>query len=166
MTDIAAFISARLGEAEAAAKACADYDGGLGWYDSPVRGSGDHTIRAAGSNVAVCRVRLDDGTGDEGVPRLLDADAVAEHIARHDPARVLREVAAGRLILAEHEHTDHVAVTWIGASGEKPSSTPWGCLTCHEDDGVIAPYGWCKTVRAVASAWSDHEQFAPSWAAL
>jgi hypothetical protein len=97
------FIAARLDEDEAAATACADNDGTLGWRDSPVQASlGDHTIRTAGSR-PVARIREADSRGDDDVPRILSPDAVAAHIARYDPARVLRRIEAGRRILARYE---------------------------------------------------------------
>jgi hypothetical protein len=96
------FLAARLDEDEAAARSCADNDGNLGWRDSPVQASlGDHTIRTTGSR-PVARIREADSRGDESVPRILSPDAVAAHITRHDPARVLREVEAKRAILAAH----------------------------------------------------------------
>ena len=80
---------------------------------------------------------------DEGWP--LASEAV--HIARHDPARVLRQCAALRLILTEHDRT------------------PGGhCSVCREFDyrrdydAVAWP---CPTVRAVASVWSDHPDYRP-----
>ena len=51
MDELIAFLEARLAEDEAAARACADYDGHLAWWDSRVAASGDHTIRTQGSRV-------------------------------------------------------------------------------------------------------------------
>lgn len=94
------FLTARLDEDEAAARACADNDGNLGWWDSPVRASpGDHTIRTTGSR-PVARIREADSRGDDSVPRILSPDAVAAHIVRSDPDRALREAAAKRARLA------------------------------------------------------------------
>jgi hypothetical protein len=64
------------------------------------------------------------------------------HIARHDPARVMREVAAKRAILAEHRQVER--------------DPQWGvvheCLSCH----VAFP---CRTLLLLASAWSDHPDY-------
>ena len=76
--------------------------------------------------------------------------AVARHINRHDPARVLREVAAKRAILAEHApQTDGPAT---------------GCGRCDWDHYVICdnPRG-CATLRALATIWSDHADYRPEW---
>ncbi|MFE3060675.1 DUF6221 family protein [Nocardia sp. NPDC059239] len=71
------------------------------------------------------------------------------HIARHDPARVLRQSAAMRLILVEH------------------ARTPGGrCSVCRDFDdrrnydGAAYP---CPTVRALTAIWSDHPDYRPEW---
>lgn len=78
----------------------------------------------------------------------------AEYIWREtatDPARMLREVAAGRAILAEHRQ-------WVfgGATG---------CSTCHagHEIGDPAP-GPCPTRRALGAVDSDHPDYDPAWA--
>ncbi len=71
------------------------------------------------------------------------------------------EHTAYTAILSEHQHTTSVPADWLGAAGEKPSATPWGCRTCHQDDGVVLPHGWCKTLQALAAIWAarpDHQQ--------
>jgi hypothetical protein len=87
VSDLAAFLAARLDEDEAAAKAGA-YLPGKDW-DAAVHGSG----------------RERDGVlWDEDHANVIawfdDELAAAQHAARHDPARVLREVEAKRKILA------------------------------------------------------------------
>ena len=99
MDEWVAFLRARLDEDEAVAKACADNDGNLGWWDSRVVASGDHTIRTDGTRT-VARIRRQDVEGDFG--RLLDADAVAAYIAQYDPVRALSEVILWRRILLEY----------------------------------------------------------------
>jgi len=84
--DLAAFYGARLDEDEAAAKAC----------ESP------SPWKAADHESDTWIVTDADGDPliyDEGTPSL----AEAAHIACHDPARVLREVAAGRKLLAAYQ---------------------------------------------------------------
>jgi hypothetical protein len=89
-----------------------------------------------------------------------------EHAARHDPARVLREVEAKRQILAlhhpspglRHPVTDyHVDICAACDVPELPQAE-WE----HIDgfDGSIYP---CDTVRALAAVWSDHPDFDPAW---
>lgn len=81
--------------------------------------------------------------------------ADAEHIARHDPARVLREVAAKRAILAEHKH----------APATERSTDDFGCEICAYDRGdcVLYGWGWCKTVRLLAAPYADHPDYDESW---
>jgi hypothetical protein len=99
-----AFAQAQLDDDEAGARACADNDGNLAWRDSPVQASaGDHTIRTSGAR-PVARIRESDSRAEDdgNVTRILDPHAVAAHIARYDPERALREVEAGRRVLARH----------------------------------------------------------------
>ena len=79
---------------------------------------------------------------------------VDDHLARHDPARVLREAAAKRKIVAEHS-----PLHW------HPDS-PLRCRRCTSVtiDGKMAKLEWpCPTVRALAAVWSDHEDYDPAW---
>ena len=63
------------------------------------------------------------------VPDLLPSKYDAQHIARHDPARVLRQAEAHRRILAVHQLEDG------------------GCESCTSE------YWPCPTVRALAHAY-------------
>ena len=62
----------------------------------------------------------------------------AEHIARHDPARVLREVESKRRILAEHSELDR------------------GMCQCLADFP-------CATVRLLALPYADRPGYRESW---
>lgn len=68
----------------------------------------------------------------------------AEHVALHDPAAVMRRVAADRQILAEH------------------ARVAWGvfCLRCAEDGGPErGPAAYpCRTVLLLAQAWGWTEE--------
>jgi Family of unknown function (DUF6221) len=83
----------------------------------------------------------------------------AAHIARHDPARVLREVAAKRAILAEHEAI-YPAVGRADGGGipdpEGVVSVFAYCHVCDED----AP---CSTLRHLAAVYSDNEGYRDEW---
>lgn len=86
MDDLIAFAARMLDEDEAAAKAAGGEQPDGRWAQvDPERRPG--RIEAASGDV----VTYDEGSPDEGQ---------APHIARHDPARVLREVAAKRARLA------------------------------------------------------------------
>lgn len=80
----------------------------------------------------------------------------------HDPARVLREVEAGRNILAEH-----------AARPPRPSDGQWHglapdrlrcrvCASAHEGHWLrfIAP---CWTLMQLAMIYSDHPDYDPAW---
>src|SRR5690349_1270697 len=100
MDDLTEFIKARLDEDEAAARA-AEHNDGPGTLEWRVGGprhltfdnhrSEDYVSVFAGGwdRILIARDEV------RGAP-------LAKHIARHDPARVLREVAAKRAILNAH----------------------------------------------------------------
>jgi hypothetical protein len=155
-TDLAAvtaFIEARLAEAEARANATSPGGTRLGWHASHEPAAEDeapaHWVLSDPPCLAAAAhaMGLERGTGD----------AVAEHIALHDPASALREVAALRLIMAEHPH--------VPASYETSLTVfDFGCQACcRNDDSSIAPTGWCATARAVASIWSTHAEYGERW---
>lgn len=82
-----------------------------------------------------------------------------EHIARHDPARTLREVEAKRALLAIHHpkvfHRYHTPETCCAV-----------CVTDHEpymDDDSPDPWP-CATVLTMAAVYSDHPDYDPAWA--
>jgi hypothetical protein len=138
MDDLIAFVNARLDEEEAEVK------GPPGWkleHWTTVK----YADKESGRNWRV-----------DAEPRcVVDAVAMedAQFIARHDPARALREVTAKRAILAEHR-----PVTGI-------TSFPL-CGRCGRDDHMEPfPYQWpCVTVRAVAAVYSDHPDYRAEWA--
>ena len=73
--------------------------------------------------------------------------AVAGHIARHDPARVLREVAAKRALLDLHR---------------------WQC--CARDVTGYTVIEWydsrtdpCPTLRVMAAPYADRDGYNPAW---
>lgn len=85
---------------------------------------------------------------------------VATHIARHDPVRVLRGVAAKRAILDAHLKNP----TGTGFTGH------YNCRTCIDPDTrddypeAWASVRWpCQTLRALASEWSDHAAYRTEW---
>ena len=71
----------------------------------------------------------------------------AEHIARHDPARALREIASKRAILELHAN---------GTPGVDY------CKSCWDGN---TPLDWpCPTLRALAAVHADHPDYEPEWA--
>ncbi|MER6380533.1 DUF6221 family protein [Streptomyces sp. NPDC001250] len=65
------------------------------------------------------------------------------HVARHDPARVLRELDAKQVLLAEHR-----------------TRNDGGCRTCREEAGLPSP---CTTLRLLAVPFADHPGYDDSW---
>lgn len=150
--DLVEFLRSRLDEDETAASAANVKQGDPDWWVSPVLiTAGEHyTVRSCRDSRPIARVqRLD---GDEGEPAgILDGAAVAEHIARHDPARVLAEVEAYRRIVELHQRDPD----WSGWSGD------W-CRTC----GTASEYptDWpCETLRLLALPYAEHPDYDESW---
>jgi hypothetical protein len=85
----------------------------------------------------------------------VEDESACTHMARHDPVRVLREVAAKRAILAEHPH--------IRCGGSTARKNDVGCEKCDNDDGVQWYPGYCATVRAIAAVWNDHPDYRTEW---
>jgi hypothetical protein len=86
--DLVEFLRARLDRDERVAQACS----GASWAASP---SGRIQVESEkGSNGQ---------TPGNGFVAAAENGAYAEHIARHDPARALREVAARRQLLDDYE---------------------------------------------------------------
>jgi len=93
-----------------------------------------------------------------------DLVPTAEHIARHDPARVLADIAAKRAILALHAH--YVEQKREGGKYLDTWRPDEGCETCHWDNdcGCIENSGYpCDTVGLLASVYADHPEFDPAW---
>ena len=68
------------------------------------------------------------------------------HIARHDPARVLRQVTAMRAILDAHDRPEHYCPIPVVHGRHGQLWTP--------------AEGPCWTLRSLAAIWSDHDDYA------
>ena len=81
--------------------------------------------------------------------------AVAHHIAAHDPATVLADVAFKRNILATH--------TPYSTYRDGPACYGCSCTasTCWESEPVPFP---CDQLRHLAAIWSDHPDYQQQWA--
>jgi hypothetical protein len=151
--DMAAFLAARLDEDETAAKALESGDWGQSpWAVTECSGFCPCIVyQGEYKPVLEAQVPL--------IQYIADAEApeYAAHIARHDPARVLREVAAKRAILAVH--SPGYPVTY-----PKPSGQPT-CAVCHSGGWDWDPEQWpCPTVRALAAIYSNHPGYRQEWA--
>lgn len=113
---LAAFLLARIEEDEADAEAAHGFD----WHVHT--GLSGHVTTSIGSDAAVCATRT------------------AEHIARHDPARVLAECAAKRAIVES-----------LDSHERYPDAYP----------GMVALADW--HVRVLAAVHADHPDYRPEW---
>jgi hypothetical protein len=100
--------------------------------------------------VAEGAARTDDGRGGAWVAAGLRStyDArVDDHIARHDPARVLRDVAAHRRLLA-----------WYAEALEFEQRTMPAFQVPFVTREVLE-----KVLHTLAASWSNHPGFRPEW---
>lgn len=74
--------------------------------------------------------------------------AEARHIARHDPARVLREVAAKRAIMKRYVRATEVPPSVAGYIRGQDSGYAEACL---------------DALRDLATAWADHPDYRTEW---
>lgn len=107
--------------------------------------------------VAIASVDYDVEPGDPRIRRdrpVEQADATGQHIALHDPAAVLTDIAAKRAILAIHKQpgwaVDQFACRACSAEGEYPGAGRYPC----------------PTVRALASAYSHWPGYLEEWKPL
>lgn len=129
MTTIVEFLTARLDERETIARE-AQEDTSDGREEPPRwKWTGHEGVYAGRLAIAV------DGFG------YMD-DTVGKHIARHDPAYVLADIAAKRKILALHEEKSHRE-----------------CRLCEPHD----PDWPCRTVRTFAAPFASHPDYDESW---
>ncbi|UXM92517.1 DUF6221 family protein [Paenarthrobacter sp. JL.01a] len=134
---ITEFLQARIAEDEAlATKAARGSDGewhrGHGWMPD------EDECRVEGDSIVI----YDEGGHDPNQ---------AEHIARHDPARVLAECAAKRAIIELHRR--------LFAA---PHSICNRCTDYTTGDADDYP---CDTLCALATIYKDHPDYQQEWAA-
>jgi hypothetical protein len=86
----------------------------------------------------------------------------AEHMARHDPARVVAEVAAKRQIIELHGHEERSG--WRPDDDDTPGAygtIEQACMECGSQDLAVR---WpCPTIRLLALPYVDHPQYQESW---
>lgn len=154
MTDVAglvAWLRAQLDEDERKARAAyVKQQGDPEWWVSEVMGAGGacFTVRSRRDNRPIARVQRLEGY-DGGEPGdILEGRAAAAHIAEHDPARVLREIACKRKLLALH-------------AGRHACSD---AVPGNETQAMqLFVYWTCPTVRILAEAYSDRLGWQEEW---
>lgn len=182
MSDLVAFLRERLDEDEQVARAATQ--GRWFWADPGAASfpQGDRSLMADHGSWKVCHfycqwsgeANLHRGEpGEPGRHEHREADTVisgwgydasgldveegdAAHILRHDPARVLAEVAAKRRIVEEHDTREVASL----------DRDDWGrvrevCRRCREGERqIVAP---CPTLRLIALPYASHESYRPEW---
>ena len=136
MTDIVAFLNARLDEDEQIAR-----DAGFGlfdrWQPTGHDGGADRGRTVHVDLESAAQAPITSG-------KALDQRDAA-HIARHDPARVLREVKAKRALLGKHREGDR---------------REYGDRLC---DGCTDLWP-CDTTLTIAAVYDNHPDYDPAWA--
>ncbi|MEV4179924.1 DUF6221 family protein [Streptosporangium canum] len=140
MSDLITFLRARLNEDEQVARAAAEAP-----WESTVPGMVHVSAAAIAKNP--------NAWGKLGYVAQADNEAYRDHIARHDPARVLREVEAKRQILDEH-----------AAVADPYSPTGSVCKTCNDGGLPVEPAcSPCRTLRLLALPYADHDDYEEDW---
>lgn len=142
---IVEFLTARLDEDQAAAEAATRGP----WDADPNDFAGDEYWRIHTRLSVNPRVIEVAGSGYEGGGIHEESDA--RHIARHDPARVLREVEAKRAQVALHvpEYIETINPDRDEISGEI-------CTLCDE------PFP-CDSLKLMAAPDAEHADYNPAW---
>ncbi|MFB6776511.1 DUF6221 family protein [Streptomyces sp. NPDC056352] len=87
------------------------------------------------------------------------AFGLTPHIARHDPARVLREVEAKRQTINRHSPVP-------GSDGQAHDTTICdACSAYDREDGVQVGQQYpCDTIRLLTLPYADHPDYRSDWA--
>lgn len=153
----AAFLRARLEDDERIAREAAAKRGGGEWTAS----------RDPGDMVAVTGRYRPDEQGFPDLPVIVDPDAneTSEHIARHDPARELREVEVKRRRLARHvpERRDLTLTDDTGATSLEFYVCTWCTPNRLIDQGQAVVEWPCPDVRDDVAAYADHPDYREEW---
>jgi len=143
VSDLVAFLRARLDEIEAAAKAATSAP----WSCQVFHGGTDHAewvvTGSTGSQAVI--------TGQVGVGWMAGMPHDGEHIALHDPARVLREVRAKRRILFLLE-----------AAQKKADAMPGDGSLEHAVTKTTVTF-LLTVAQTMATAYDDHPGYDRAW---
>ncbi|MFE7624640.1 DUF6221 family protein [Streptomyces sp. NPDC057509] len=147
--DLVQFLRARLAEDEAHALIAAEGRPATQWsLDEWFGREEPHSLIAAGTEKQP--VVFGHFTADP----LPTSQAI--HIARHDPARVLREVEAKRRLLDLHG-TSHTVVDGYCVEDGGP------CTHRGEAECTLCGETGCTTLRLFALPYADHPDYRESW---
>lgn len=153
MNELVEFLGARLDEDEQAAQACPFAN----WETSgPPPGHYAHSSTSTSLNG---RYEHDSRRAAILANPTFHAQGSLAHAARHDPARVLREVEAKRKLVHVHGQS-HECLALTG-SGERSvvDDKPWELWEpAHTDD-----HGPCFVLRCLALPYADHPDYHEEW---
>ena len=139
MDELVQFLRGRLHEDEQAAQAAGHARvaptpwRGESWDDAVL--DGDGLVDARGNGIAVVK-----------------GERVRDHIVRHDPARVLRDIEAKRRLVEEFAQAGSVPDT-----PERRADRHW-----QGDFGYLQ--GLARAVHLLASVYADHPDYREEWA--
>ncbi|MFD0405600.1 DUF6221 family protein [Kitasatospora sp. NPDC127116] len=153
--DLLQFLRARLDEDERLAQAATPgpwrHDATKHWHQPGTCQFEEAVFAGAPGSAAICVA----GTGDSDDPQSM---ADADHIARHDPARVLAEVDAKRQLLGP-------GGPFCTSECDRPDNQPmdpdtgWTTpLEHHFDCGIH------RAAEILAAPYADHPDYRPVWA--
>lgn len=149
MSDVVEFLKARLDEDEAMARAADVKQGDPEWFAT--HHLGGHTVRSKLDSRPTARVQDLAGDDERDLTGILDGRAVSEHIARHDPARVLREVEAKRQMVDEWES---------GLARLDDKGRPLHLFDPVQSMLLKSHMRW---LRYLASVYADHPDYREEW---
>lgn len=136
MDDLIAFLRARIDEDEADALAVG---GDKSWFLYLEGGQDGWAVEGQ-------------DTGELGC--IVGSEALGHHIVRHDPARVLADVAAKRQIIELHSPDGD----FLPACKTCSCAGALACMDCHET--VEWP---CPTAKMLALPYADHPDYRQEW---
>jgi hypothetical protein len=144
--DLVEWLREQLDEDERIARAAADE------LEGPELGG---EWRYDGRSVETVRERTMVAVGSQDLMEL----GVGRHIARHDPARVLREIEAKRRRLERHTPQMNIGVD---SDENDPSTYVPACSICQTT--VVNPGDWpCEELRDDAAVYADRPGYRAAW---
>lgn len=150
MTTLIEFLTARLAEDEATARAATAgpwrYNPGK-HYRREWTVEFEESVFAGPTGDSATSIALT-GESDD-----LQSMADAAHIAHHDPARVLREVAAKRRIMERHSRYD----------GSKHLDYCAGCSSGDDSGYPDVALEDCPELQDMAFIWNENEDWSIAW---
>ena len=155
MSDLTKFLLARIAEDEAVAREATSgpwaHNPSKEWFTDPDKLRAARAgIRQTGANEFVSAESGAVGVAATGPSDDHQSMADANHIARHDPTRVLAECGAKRRIVEREEK--RLRETWRRRSDEhRQTFEQW----------FTKPYG--ETLRDLATIYANHPDFRSEW---